>query len=582
MKFVKHIMLFLLAVAMLACNEGIDPITKVDQGTDETAPAIEITYPKEGTKLKVSEAVTPIKIQFIVTDDIEIASVKVQIDGTEIATYSQFIDYRRLVEDSLNANINNGVHALTITATDLQGKTATSSVNFEKVPPYTPLFAGEILYMPFENDYMNLVSQNVSTAVGTPSFDAEGFVGASYKGATDAYLSLPLTGFDNTEFSAVFWYKSNATPDRSGIINVSPAGESRQSGFRFFREGSATEQRFKLNVGTGTGETWNDGGTINPSKGDWVHLAFTISGTTCAIYINGELAAEVPNAGIDWTGCDLLVIGSGAPNFTYWQHNSDLSLYDELRIFNKALTKAEIQTILTSEGGTISGYQPKYDGETFYMPFNNDFVEAISGTGATIIGTPGLVAEGKSESSSYIGATDSHLEYPAAAVLSSQFSAAFWMKVNAEPTRAGIITIGPEDTENAGYPAVQNKRTNGLRFFREGNATEQRFKLNVGTGTTDVWNDGGTIDPSKGEWVHLAFTISDTKNVIYINGELARESAMTATIDWTGCDILSIMSGVPRFTEWEHYSDLSFMDDLRFFNKALSIDEVKQIMSDGN
>jgi hypothetical protein len=36
--------------------------------------------------------------------------------------------------------------------------------------------------------------------------------------------------------------------------------EDRTKGFRLFREGSATSQRIKLNVGTGAGESWNDGG----------------------------------------------------------------------------------------------------------------------------------------------------------------------------------------------------------------------------------------------------------------------------------------------------------------------------------
>jgi len=53
-----------------------------------------------------------------------------------------------------------------------------------------------------------------------------------------------------------------------------------------------------------------------------------------------------------------------------------------------------------------------------------------------------------------------------------------------------------------------------------------------------------------------------------------------AGIDWTGADILSIMSGAPRFTGWNHLSDESYMDELRLFNKALTQEEVQTIMSD--
>ena len=76
--------------------------------------------------------------------------------------------------------------------------------------------------------------------------------------------------------------------------------------------------------------------------------------------------------------------------------------------------------------------------------------------------------------------------------------------------------MGPEDTDNAGYPDTQNDRTTGFRFFRENGAEgHQRFKLNVGNGTGDAWVDGGTAAdvPNDAGWVHLAFTISQDKDV---------------------------------------------------------------------
>jgi hypothetical protein len=82
---------------------------------------------------------------------------------------------------------------------------------------------------------------------------------------------------------------------------------------------------------------------------DWVHLAFTVSQTACVVYINGEVATSSAGGTIDWTGCDLMSIASGQPNFAYWDHKSDLSTIDEIRIFNKALTKAEVQTIMNNE-----------------------------------------------------------------------------------------------------------------------------------------------------------------------------------------------------------------------------------------
>ncbi|MDD7887537.1 LamG-like jellyroll fold domain-containing protein, partial [Flavivirga sp. 57AJ16] len=88
-----------------------------------------------------------------------------------------------------------------------------------------------------------------------------------------------------------------------------------------------------------------------------------------------------------------------------------------------------------------------------------------------------------------------------------------------------------------------------------------------------------TIDPTiTTDWVHLAFTISGSECVVYINGEVVRQGAFSG-VDWTGCDVLSIMSGAPRFTEWGHHSDLSYIDELALYDKALSQTAIQAIMA---
>ena len=570
MKLFRYITISALFSLLIAsCNEGIDPITPVAPGPDENAPVVTLKYPTEGTKIQVPELITSINIQFEVTDDIELDSISVIMDGTKLIGYRGFKDYRRAVKEYLYDHLTNGVHVLTIKATDLTGKVTNKTINFEKKPPYTPVFAGEIFYMPFDGDYMEKVSFQTASKVGSPGFAGVAFKGLNaYAGATDSYLTFPAAGLKNAEFSAAFWYKPNSSPDRAGIISISPPGEVRTSGLRFFREGSVTSQRFKLNVGTGTGETWNDGGTITLPTNDWVHLAFTVSSTQCVVYINGAVAMSVPSSAISWANCDMMSIASGAPNFSYWDHKSDNSYYDELRIFNKALSQAEIQNIITYD----SPYVPKYTGETFYMPFDGNYKELISSKDATMVGSPGL-ADGRT-GQAYAGATGAYLTYPTTGLTGSEFSAAFWYKLNATPDRAGILVIGPPD---ATAPTAMNNRNAGFRFFRESSSGKQRFKLNVGSGSADSWFDGGTaadVDPATTTgWIHLAFTISATRCAVYINGQVVSQGSFTG-VDWTGCDILSIMSGAPRFTGWDHLSDNSLMDDLRLFNRALTQTEI--------
>jgi len=459
-----------------------------------------------------------------------------------------------------------------------------------EIPAYVPQYAGEVFYMSFDGTFNELVSGNAPTVVGSPGFAGEGVVGGNaYAGSADSYLTFPAAGLVGDEFSASFWMKLNADPNRAGVLVMGPPDpnlpatpNNRTSGFRFFREDASGMQRFKLNVGNGEGDNWFDGGAaadVDPSAGEWVHYAFTISGTEAIVYINGEVVSQGAFPGISWEGVDILSIMSGAPRFTEWGHLSDQSFMDELRLFNKVLSQQEIQTIIQTESGGAGGYQPR-EGETFYMPFEGQFMDLVSKSNATVVGAPGFTPESVAGANAYSGAADSYLTFPAAGLQGEEFTASFWLKINAVPDRAGILVMGPPDPN---LPATPNNRTTGFRFFREDVGGMQRFKLNVGSGTADTWFDGGEaadVDPSADEWVHFAFTISPTEAVVYINGEVVSQGALSG-ISWEGVDILSIMSGAPRFTEWGHLSDQSYMDELRLFNTALSQAEIQAIMGGG-
>lgn len=348
----------MLLVSFGCTDSYIDEIVRVEPGPDVTAPEVTITFPLEGTLIRVVEDVTPININFEIVDDIEIESIQVSLDGTQIASFEEFLDFRRFVKTYTYPNLSNGNHVLTITGKDTSGKTTTKTVNFEKVEPYTPVYDGEIFYLPFDGDYTELVTITNPTVNGNPGFGG-GVIGLAYSGANNANIAFPTTNLQNPEFSAVFWYKVNGSPDRAGIMVMGPPDtnnpnnmNNRSAGFRLFRENAGGKQRVKLNVGNGTADNWFDGGPaadIDPAAGEWAHVAFTISGSRCAVYINGQVASQGNFSGVSWAGCNILSIASGAPRFTEWGHLSDGSLFDELRIFNKALTQTEIQTIIAAE-----------------------------------------------------------------------------------------------------------------------------------------------------------------------------------------------------------------------------------------
>lgn len=572
----KYIMSFFMILQIVSCNDGIDPITPVDPGVDAGAPTVTIMKPTNGTQINELAIESPIDIQFAVQDDIEIQKITVDWDGTQIASYDSFTDYRIFGDAFTKEDVLFGDHVLTVKATDITGNVTTVSTNVSK-PPYEPMFANEVFYMPFDGNHTEFVSITNPTEVGTPGFSGNGFIGSnSFEATANSYLSFPIGDMLGTSFTGMFWYKVNSTPGQAGILTIGDDATDRNQGFRLFREGSSSSQTIKLNVGTGSGESWNNGGTINVSNGDWINVAFTVSPTETVVYFNGAPVntATLSNS-IDWTGCTDLVVGSGGPTFDYWGHLSDDSAMDELRFFTTALSQSEIQNIIN----ITNPYVPIYDGEIFYMPFEGRYSELISKQDATKVGNPSFAGQSHGGVNAYAGTPGSYLTFPLDGLLNDEFSATMWYKLNALPNRAGILTIRPPMI-NSG---VNNDLTKGFCFFRENGATGmQRFKLNVGTGGTGNWFDGGDnadVPANTTDWIHLAFTISGSKAVVYINGEIAKEGTLPGPIDWTGCNVFSIMSGDPNFTEWGHLSDESFMDDLRIFNKALPQTEIQAIMA---
>ncbi|MBS1749258.1 MAG: LamG domain-containing protein [Bacteroidetes bacterium] len=345
-----------LIFSFTACKKGyIDPISKVDPGPDVLPPTVEILSPSSDIQYPATTVAANFDFKFNVNDDIELSKVDISLDGSLLKSYSSFIDYRGMSGVYTYPDLAIGAHTFEVVATDLSGKSTTKSFAFN-ITKYDKVLESETLYVPFNaggdyKDLINFVSPTVTGNPGTTSATG-GHTGAAYQGAADAYISFPIAGLYSPEgISFSFWYKLNTSPDRSGIITINDndnnSDDNRNQGLRLFREGSTSSQTVKLNVGIGSGESWNDGGALSGSGGEWQHIAVTVSPTESKIYFNGVLQRTATyTTTFDFSTSTTMTIGSGAPSFTYWGHLSDLSLYDEFRVFNKVLTPDDIQLLM--------------------------------------------------------------------------------------------------------------------------------------------------------------------------------------------------------------------------------------------
>lgn len=92
---------------------------------------------------------------------------------------------------------------------DLAGKSSTKSVTFNIDNKYT-LYLEKKVYIPFfgGNTFTDIVAGKVPTVVGAPSTVAGGYTGAAFQGATDSYITIPLSGlYSSNGISSLFGIK---------------------------------------------------------------------------------------------------------------------------------------------------------------------------------------------------------------------------------------------------------------------------------------------------------------------------------------------------------------------------------------
>ena len=101
----------------------------------------------------------------------------------------------------------------------------------------------------------------------------------------------------------------------------------------------------------GGGTNWFIGGPTASPVGAWTHVGLTYDGTMLRLYVNGTEVASRTASGQLTASTSPLWIGGNSPFGEYFA-----GLIDDVRVYNRALTQAEIQTDLaTPLGSSPSG-----------------------------------------------------------------------------------------------------------------------------------------------------------------------------------------------------------------------------------
>lgn len=199
------------------------------------------------------------------------------------------------------------------------------------------------------------------TAGGVESQYAVGFDGSNdYIALTDDAAYKPTTGL-----SVSVWIKtSSASVQRIW---------DKQSGFPYYGYGLLTVNGKVYVECAYSANSYGLTSVASVNTGLWVHVTFAWDGTTGTIYINGAIDISYAMTGpLTYVVSEIPVIGGRYTGLTQMFNG----LIDDLRIYNRAITAAEIQSIYRNSSS------PPTDGLVAYFPMDE-------GTGTTTTDTVG-------------------------------------------------------------------------------------------------------------------------------------------------------------------------------------------------
>ena len=314
---------------------SVDVIVTVNNPPDTQSPTISITAPPAGN---VSGT---INVTATANDNVGVVGVQFLLDGNNLGAEDLTSPYSVSWNTALTTN---GSHVLTARARDATGNTTTSSSVIVNINNNTNLVAS---YGFNENSGTTLTDNsgrnNHGTLVNGPTWTSAGKYGPAlvFDGNNDLVNinddnSLDLTTGMTLEAwvnpSDLTGYKTVLCKENStnNFIYTLSANNSTSN---------TTSQRPNSRMANGSANVTVTGTSKLPLN-TWTHIASTYDGSVFRFYVNGVQVSTTNINGTMGISTGMLRIGGtttlGSQYFT--------GIIDEVRIYNRALSQAEIQT----------------------------------------------------------------------------------------------------------------------------------------------------------------------------------------------------------------------------------------------
>jgi hypothetical protein len=334
----------------------------------------------------------------------------------------------------------------------------------------------------------------------------------------------------------------------------------------YYLEGTSNNSSRPAMGGTFVGDLY---GTSPLTANTWSHLAATYDGATMRLYVNGVQVASRAQTGVIATSTNPLQIGGDS---IYGQHFA--GRIDEVRIYNRALSAAQIQSDMNTPVGATPTPTPSPTPTATPTPTPtptpaSGLVAAYGfneGSGTVVNDVSGHGNNGTISGATWTtsGKYGNALSFNGTNALVTINNAASLQLTSAMTLEAWVY---PTTVDSAWRDVIYKGNDN---YYLEGTSNNSSRPAMGGTFVGDLY---GTSPLTANTWSHLAATYDGATMRLYVNGVQVASRAQTGVIA-TSTNPLQI-GGDSIYGQ--HFAGR--IDEVRIYNRALS---AAQIQSDMN
>src|SRR3989344_3670008 len=338
-------------------------------------------------------------------------------------------------------------------------------------------------------------------------------------------------------------------------------------------DGTGSERKFSFFYRNSANTAWHVYDTVSNvfEVGNWYHVAVSYTfgtGSSIKMYING---VEMPGGWVAGTGNDAPLVG----NFQLWigddNANSEFhGLIDEVRVYNRALTPAEIRQLYKAG----SSFHPNTTNKS---TIRDGLVGHWTFDGADMGTTSARDASGNANTGWLINGTKKAIG-----------------KIGQALNFDGVDDYVDASTANVPLPAtmslffyIDKNPTSDQALFSHNSGSNNGYRMGLNSTDATTFTLGGVVDypftnlvTSGAGWYFFAITV--TGNSGTATGYFTKVGGALVTQS----NAIGNPSGTPnRFTIGRRGDNVTFfpglIDEVRVYNRALSPDEVKRLYNMG-